>query len=254
MNAKQALQDLGITDETLTSEEKRQLDEVGFVLLRNILSPEQVDAFNTRLDDLLNEEGDKAGVEMHQEAGTERLARLIDKDSLFDVCFTNPRVLAAASHVLGEFRLCDVVSRTALPGQGAQGLHADAPAPDEPGKYRVCNTFWLLDDFTAENGATRVVPGSHCRDVDEVRAEMFTGEDGLLHHPDEIQVIAPAGTVVIFNSHLFHGGTLNITENRRRAISSFFLRRDYLELPETRAALAAQPGRYGDAVKYVLGS
>jgi ectoine hydroxylase-related dioxygenase (phytanoyl-CoA dioxygenase family) len=254
MHLSQALQEFGVNDDTLTQDEKNQLDENGFVLLRNILSPEQVESFNARLDELLSEEGEQAGIEMHQEAGTERLARLVDKDSLFDICFTHPRVLAAAAHVLGEIRLGDVVSRFAMPGQGAQGLHADAAMPETPGAYTVCNTFWLLDDFTANNGSTRVVPGTHKRTPLSAEDDnLTTGDDGLLHHPDEIKVLAPAGTVVIFNSHLLHGGTLNTTSERRRAISSFFVRPDYTGFSSPNDFSPRTRERLGEAARTILG-
>jgi len=45
-------------------------------------------------------------------------------------------------------------------------------------------------------------------------------------HPDEVLLLAPAGTVVIFNSHLWHGGTLNRSTQPRRAMHSYFCRRD----------------------------
>jgi len=44
-------------------------------------------------------------------------------------------------------------------------------------------------------------------------------------HPDEVRLIAPAGTVVVFNSHLWHGGTQNRSDQPRRALHSYFTRR-----------------------------
>ena len=65
--------------------------------------------------------------------------------------------------------------------------------------------MWMLTDFTEDNGPTRVVPrshrsGKHPQDVMEAPEEA---------HPDEIKLIGAAGTVVVFNSHLWHGATLN---------------------------------------------
>ena len=67
------------------------------------------------------------------------------------------------AHVLGpKFKLSSLNARSAEPlGDGGQPLHVDSGAvPDDSG-YWVCNSVWMLDDFTPENGATRVVPGSH---------------------------------------------------------------------------------------------
>jgi len=98
--------------------------------------------------------------------------------------------------VLGDFKLSSLNFRAALPGHGRQPLHADYGGPVPPGEYQVCNSIWLLDDFTADNGATRVVPGSH-RFARRAREALA---DPAAPHPDEVRLIAPAGTVVVFNS------------------------------------------------------
>jgi ectoine hydroxylase-related dioxygenase (phytanoyl-CoA dioxygenase family) len=221
MDMATALRDLGVTDEVLTEVEKARLDRDGFLPLEGILTPEDVSELNKRLAELTAAEGGQAGLEVHQEKGTDRLADLVNKDPMFEVCFSHPRVLAAMKHVLGEFKLSSLNSRAALPGEGHQGLHADFGHPVEPGEYEVCNSIWLLDDFTPENGATRVVPGSH-------RRRAMPGDempDPTADHPDQIQLTGKAGTVVVFNSHLWHGGTQNHTSNPRRALHSYFTRR-----------------------------
>src|SRR5690606_21433879 len=80
----------------------------------------------------------------------------------------------------------------------------------------------LLDDFTVHNGSTRIVPRSHkwSNLPDEVMADPHD------KHPDEIRIIAPAGSVFIFNSHVWHGGTTNNTEKVRRSIHSYFCTRE----------------------------
>lgn len=243
MTIQEALQALGIRDDTLTQAEKDQLDRDGYLPLANVLTLEQVAGINTRLAELLAEEGTEAGKEVHQEAGTDRLSDLVNKDPRFETCFTNPRVLAGIAHVLkGDLKLSSLNARAALPGQGLQGLHADWGKAVAPGDYFVCNSIWLLDDFTPENGATRVVPGSHTSG----RMPSDEMHSASAPHPREQVLTAPAGTVVIFNSHTWHGGTLNRTEKPRRALHSYFCRRDqpqqldqkkYIR-PETRARLS----------------
>ncbi|MEV5963150.1 phytanoyl-CoA dioxygenase family protein [Kribbella sp. NPDC051952] len=221
MDMATALRDLGVTDDVLTQAEKDQLDRDGFLPLEGILTLEEVSSLNKRLAELTAAEGDRAGLEVHQEQGTDRLADLVNKDPRFEVCFSHPRVLAAMNHVLGEFKLSSLNSRAAHPGKGHQALHADSGHPVTPGAYEVCNSIWLLDDFTPENGATRVVPGSHRRGTLPAD-EMSDPADA---HPDQIQLEGKAGTVVIFNSHLWHGGTENRTTNPRRALHSYFAQR-----------------------------
>jgi ectoine hydroxylase-related dioxygenase (phytanoyl-CoA dioxygenase family) len=250
MNIKTALEALGVRDDTLTKAERDALDRDGFLPLSDILAEQQVAAFRTRLDELLAQEGDDAGKEVHQEAGTDRLSDLVNKGKIFEVCFTHPRVLAAIAHVLrGEFKLSSLNARSALPGQGLQALHADWGKAVEPGEYVVCNSIWLLDDFTESNGATRVVPGSQ-RSAALPRDVM---PDPRAEHPDEIKLLAPAGTVVIFNSHTWHGGTLNASDRPRRALHSYFCQRDQPQQLDQRKYIRPETCvRLSSAACYIL--
>ena len=121
-------------------------------------------------------------------------------------------------------------------------MHADYGSPIWPAEFQVCNSIWLLDDFTASNGATRVVPGSHrARTVPRLALP-----DPAARHPDEVLVTGPAGTVVVFNSHLWHGGTQNRSDRTRRATHAYFTRRGHGQQldqkkyirPQTLAALS----------------
>jgi ectoine hydroxylase-related dioxygenase (phytanoyl-CoA dioxygenase family) len=250
MNIEQALRALGVGDDTLSEDEKVALDRDGFLPLYGILSANQIAAINSRLAALLDQEGTDAGKEVHQEAGTNRLSDLVNKDPIFDICFTHPRVLAGIAHVLrGNLKLSSLNSRAALPGEGLQALHADWSGVVAPGDYYVCNSIWLLDDFTEHNGATRVVPGSH-RSGKAARDELA---DPKAAHPHEIRLLAPAGTVVIFNSHVWHGGTLNTTDHPRRALHSYFCRRDQpQQLDQRRYIRPATYDRLSQAARHIL--
>ena len=221
MDMATALAELGVTADAPGLAVRARLDRDGYAPLAGVLPDGQVAAILTRLTGLLAAEGARAGIEVHQEDGTDRLADLVNKDPVFRVCFTDPRVLACIAYVLGAFKLSSLNFRAALPGRGHQALHTDWGRPVTPGEYQVCNSIWLLDDFTAGNGATRVVPGSHRLG----RLPRDAMPDPAAAHPDQVQLIAPAGTVVIFNSHLWHGGTRNRTGRPRRALHSYFTRR-----------------------------
>jgi ectoine hydroxylase-related dioxygenase (phytanoyl-CoA dioxygenase family) len=250
MDMTTALRQLGATEDVLDADTRKRLDEDGFAPLPGILANTQVDAFRTRLAKLSAAEGDAAGREVHQEAGTDRLSDLVNKDPIFDVCFTHPKVLAAIAHVLGDFKLSSLNSRAALPGQGHQALHTDWGDPVSAGEYQVCNSIWLLDDFTAENGATRVVPGSHR--WGQRPSDVMPDPAGA--HSDQVQLLAPAGTVVIFNSHLWHGGTLNHSSAPRRAMHSYFTRRNHpQQLDQEKYLRPETERRLSDPALFVLG-
>jgi ectoine hydroxylase-related dioxygenase (phytanoyl-CoA dioxygenase family) len=252
MDMATAMADLGVTKELLDQETAAALDKNGFAALPGVLSAEQVEAIVTRLAELSRVEGSSAGAEVHQEAGADRLSDLINKDPMFSVCLTDPRVLAAVRHVLGEFKFNSLNSRAALPGQGLQGLHADWGVLPEAQDYQICNSIWLLDDFTAENGATRVVPGTH-RKRGMAPADELDG-DPTAAHPDEVQLIAPAGTVVVFNGHVWHGGTRNDSDRPRRALHSSFVRRDQPQQTDQAEYLRVRTrDRLSPAALYLLG-
>ena len=177
-----------------------------------------------RIHGVFEAEGDRAGHEFRTEAHAHRLANLVDKGEVFRRAIVLPRVIDCVRHVLGpEIKLSSLNARSADPhGDVPQPLHVDMAAiPDERG-YWVCNTVWMLDDFTAENGATRVIPGSHKwgRRPQDVLA------DPLAPHPEEILVLGRAGSIAVMNSHAWHGGTANRTPAPRLAMHAFYCRRD----------------------------
>ena len=222
----------------------------GYLPLTDLLAADQVAALRARVQALIAEESDKAGLEFAQEPGTQRLSNLVDKDPLFEICFSHPRVLAAVNHVLnGDFKLSSLNSRAALPGEGLQALHADWSRGVEPGAFQVCNSIWLLVDFTETNGATRVVPGSHRSG----RVPQEAMADPRARHPDEILLTAKAGTVVVFNSHTWHGGTVNRTGKPRYALHSYFTRRQHEQQVDQAAFLSdATRSRLSPAQRFIL--
>ncbi len=118
------------------------------------------------------------------------------------------------------------------------------------GDYQVCNSIWLIDDFTPDNGPTRVVPGSH-------RSGQLPGQalaDPWTPHPGEVKLLGQAGTVVIFNAHLWHGGTGNTTRRPRRALHSYFCRRGRKQQLDQRAYLRPETlARLSPAARHILG-
>jgi ectoine hydroxylase-related dioxygenase (phytanoyl-CoA dioxygenase family) len=249
MDMTNALADLGVTANSIDDETRERLDRDGYAPLAGVLSGQVLAVMRNRLAELLAAEGEQAGLEVHQEAGTDRLADLVNKDPVFEVCFTDPRLLACVAHVLGDFKLSSLNFRAARPGDGLQALHAEGGPVREPGQYQVCNSIWLLDDFTADNGATRVVPGSH-------RSGKSPGDvmsDVRDPHPGEVLLLAPAGTVVVFNSHLWHGGTLNRSLLPRRALHSYFTaRRNSQQLDQRKYIRPETLGRLAPAARYIL--
>jgi hypothetical protein len=208
----------------VTDAERTHLDEHGFVLLEGAMGPSLHAALRHRLLELYHAEGDRAGHEFRQEPHAQRLANLVDKGDVFARAIALGAVLDGVGHVLGpEFKLSSLNARSADPNSDeGQPLHVDMAALPDARGYWVCNTIWLLDDFTPSNGATRLVPGSHrwgTRPKDVLA-------DPMAPHPQEILLTGPAGSIAIMNSHLWHGGTANRTGRPRLAMHAFYCRRD----------------------------
>jgi ectoine hydroxylase-related dioxygenase (phytanoyl-CoA dioxygenase family) len=208
----------------MTNEERRQLDEQGFVVLADRMGVDLLRQLRKQINDISEAEGDRAGHEFRTEAHARRLANLVDKGEVFRRAILLPPVVECVRHVLGpQVKLSSLNARSADPnGDVPQPLHVDMSAlPDEHG-YWVCNTIWMLDDFTTENGATRVIPGSHKWG----RRPQDVLENPLAPHPEEILVLGSAGSIAVMNAHAWHGGTANRTAAPRLAMHAFYCRRD----------------------------
>jgi ectoine hydroxylase-related dioxygenase (phytanoyl-CoA dioxygenase family) len=249
VNLTNALAALGASDALLSEQNKEDLDKKGFTILPGLIDAEWLQQLRQRFEELCTAEGAGAGLEVHQEAGTRRLSDLANKGAVFDRVYSHPKVLAAVHHVIGrDFKLSSLNARDALPGEGLQGLHADWGS-DYDGQFHVCNSIWLLDDFSEENGCTRLVPGSHLGENPRNALK-----DTQAPHPDEEHLIAPAGTVAVFNSQTWHGGTLNRSQDQaRRALHCYFTAREHSQQTDQRKHLHYETWkRIVPAARYIL--
>jgi ectoine hydroxylase-related dioxygenase (phytanoyl-CoA dioxygenase family) len=230
----------------LSAEQQRALDDHGYLILTGAIAPDLRARVVDTLEAIYAREGDDAGSEFKREPGARRLANLVDKDPIFATCIAQPLLLACVAHVLGpRFKLSSLNARSANPhNDHDQPLHADSGAlPDNRGSW-VCNTLWMLDDVTRENGALRVIPGSHR--TGRLPADVLA--DPQATHPDEVILTAQAGDVLVLDAHLWHGGLANRTARPRRALHAYYCRWDKpqqqyqkaLLRPEVQARLTAQ--------------
>jgi hypothetical protein len=242
MEMSEALRELGVGPDTLTAADREGLDRDGYFIVPGVLPAAQATAMASRLDALGVEEGENAGKDFHTEKGTTRLGTLINKDPMFDVCFLHPRGLAAVNYILKEnFGLSSITGRAAQPGEGHQGLHRDNHVP-------CANVLWAVSEFTAKNGPTRLVPGSHLHPKGPTEAM----EDAGAKHPDEIYVIVPAGSLIVINGWTWHGGTRNGTDRPRHLVSAFFMPRgNYQSIAQRRLSHASQE-RLSEAARFVI--
>jgi len=233
-------------DRTATVDEVHAvLSEDGFAVVEGLLTREEATAKRNELTRIL--ESTPQGRNDFEGKDTKRIYALFAKTRAFDELATLPLVLGVMDRVLGTgYQLSSPVGIEISPGETAQSLHRDdaiypiaRPRPD-----LVCNIMWALDDFTEENGATRVVPGSH-RWTEET-----PGTD-----PRTVLAVMPAGSAMFFLGSVFHGGGANNTTTPRMGTILLYaagwlrqLENQYLSVPlETVRTL---PERLQDLLGY----
>ena len=193
------------------------MDVYGFTLLEGVLSPDEVAEMREALIRLEAEVGDEQ--RFLGRAG--HVSNLPALDPVYHPVIDHPRTLPVVEHVLGEaIVLGSLNARIVRPGDPEQGLHSDIRADLlNPNSPVMVNTVWLLDDFTEANGGTRIVPGSH-------RSGLAGPPEGMeVRHVH--QLVAPAGSVLVFNGQCWHGGGTNRTDRRRHALFGHY-RKDAL--------------------------
>jgi len=186
-----------------------KLKNDGFVILEGILDRDQQGALRGELQPHF--ERRLFGRNPFEGHRTQRVYGLLSKSRAFDSLVEHPAVMAACEATLGPGFLLSVAHAILIhPGEAAQSLHHDDGFYPQarPRQALGVSTIWALDDFTAENGATRVVPGSHLLAEGERPGEAAAQP-----------VVMPAGSLLIFLGTLFHGGGENRANTSRLGLT-----------------------------------
>jgi len=188
----------------------------GYLILPSVLPAAQVQAIRSALQPWLR--GDKPGRNDFEGYHSERVYALLAKSPVFADLATHPLVLDVCEAVLGpHFMLSACLAINTHPGETVQPLHFDDSfyrVPRPRPAYGI-SAFWTIDDFTAENGPTEIIPGSHLWGDDvPVGTALHTvfeqgGLGGPEKHPDLQPVIVPAGSLMLSMGTLWHRGGAN---------------------------------------------
>lgn len=208
----------------LSQEQIDFYNERGYLILENVLSPQE-------LQDLCD--ASERLQEERRKVGSDNRLAVIHNVPLLDDAFMraarNPAMLAAVSDLIGpNLRLQHAKLNWKPPtmGAGEVGWHQDFPFFPHS-NYDLLACMFLLDDARVENGCMRVIPGSHKRGpVDHYDANgKFTGRctNPADYEPDErngnvVDFVVPAGSMTVHHCNTLHASYPNQSVNPRRGL------------------------------------
>lgn len=157
--------------------------------------------------------------------GIGHVSTLINHDQSLAPYLADERLLALVRATLGPYpRISFITATVNEPGNPRLRWHADwpfnqslagaIPAP-YPDAVMHLTTIWMLSPFTVRNGGTLLVPGSHRLPNNPTGGY---GIDLLEPHPSESHATGSAGSVLVFDSRLWHASSPNRTSEPRVAV------------------------------------
>jgi ectoine hydroxylase-related dioxygenase (phytanoyl-CoA dioxygenase family) len=184
--------------------DREQLQRDGHVLLRQAIPLDWLDDLRHGFDANV-----RSSAEWAVPRGPDWTHSLLDLEPKVQAVCRLPTLLAVVGVLIGErFFLAQVEGREPLPGGGQQGLHRDL-STQRPGD--TVSALAFFDDYGPDNGATRLVPGSH-------RPAPGAPPFNLNDESRTVQISGQAGDILVFDADLLHAGSINRSGNRRRSI------------------------------------
>lgn len=234
------------TEADLAAEELRT---IGYAVVESGLSSDQLEAAREKIDGIYTTQVNEIG-------GEDRLRQMNDSDVarcllVYDEFFldlaTNPAILTVVEGLLGEYFII-MLQNGIINRPGSE----DVPVPwhrDLNYQHFISSrplsisALYAIDDFSAETGGTHVLPATH-------KVERFPS-DGYVSGHEQVVTI-PAGSILLFDSMLFHRSGLNRSGRLRRAVNHMYtlpLIKQQISFPR------ALQGKFGDdqQVRRLLG-
>lgn len=239
---KQALQALGIEppDEAAKSQARRiaelglevnikELDERGYTVVENVAPIEFFDRLRERILEVAEEDRARGlktlGGRENSPTG-QTLFHLLARGRVFEEAVLNPGLITLLTHLLGRSFMVSTLTAMVRPkGTPQLALHSDnqyRPQPFPPYAQSAV-AIWACEDFTAEAGATRLVPGSH-----RLQRHPKPGEGDA----DAIAIECPKGSIAMWGSNVWHGNCARTLPGERVTLHTAFSR-SYLRTMES---------------------
>ena len=201
-----------VVDPKTLASHVEQINRDGYTIVEGAIEPDLIDGLLDDLDRLVRDLVVEPARNSFEGENTLRVYNLLVHGERFERVPVHDEVLPIVDAVLGPGCLVSSLSSIDIrPGETAQPIHADdqlIPIP-KPHPPTVCNTMWALTDFTEENGATRIMPGTHLADRSPNYGQEY----------DSIPAEMAKGSVLVWHGSLWHGGGANRTSERRVGIA-----------------------------------
>lgn len=197
-----------LVDSAIVEADMAALDRDGYVIWENLISAEECSQIREVVRPWLGHTGRNS----FEGLRTQRIYSVLSRTWVCDRLVDDPRVLAVLDRLLmPNYLLSALQAINIQPGEAAQLAHHDdgfypIPRPRAP---LAAATIWAIDDFTADNGATVLYPGSHRWG----KRRPGPGDKAL-------PVVMPAGSCVFFVGTLWHGGGANNSDDERLAVTA----------------------------------
>jgi len=195
----------------MVDEELEKFERDGFVILENLLSASELAGITSALAPY--ETNRPMGRNAFEGQKSQRVYSLAAKGDAFLRLAEHPRVIALVERLLmPNFLLSTLQSIRLHPGEHAQAWHTDDAFYFMPRPHRLplaVSVIWAIEEFTEENGATEVIPGSH----------RWGQEHPDYREYDSVAATMPAGSAIVFDGALWHRGGSNHSTGTRLAIS-----------------------------------
>jgi ectoine hydroxylase-related dioxygenase (phytanoyl-CoA dioxygenase family) len=194
-----------VLDEATLEQHLARIDDDGFTIIEDAVEPDLVVGLRDAIRRLQDELGIAPLGTAAEGHSTLRMYNLLAKDPVFQAMPVHASVLPIVERLLDPG--CLLSGMTAIdigPGEDAQPMHGDDIVMSRhlarPHAPMMVTSMWALTDFTAENGGTRFIPGSH-------RLPVIARRELDQHEVRSLEM--PAGSLMIFHGSLWHGGGAN---------------------------------------------
>ena len=210
----------GLSVHETTSELNSHLEELnrnGYFVIQSIFDNELLTSIRLKMDVIWNSQLDKFGEKLLRKIGDWGQIRAMMKDEdIFSNLIINPEILKYVDAVLGDTAILHLQNGIVLhPNEkhNQSKYHKDFPKEFLSSKILSFNAFIAIDEFTSDNGGTWVIPGSH--KFAEMPSQNYINQN-------QKQIICPPGSVIFFDSTLWHKGGNNNSNKLRRAINQCY--------------------------------